>query len=142
EAPDAEACAQMLAWFIERGLLDADEADDHRASENRAEARRRLADLFKQFRDVEVNLPEPQRVPATVDGNGQDEHVFLRGNHKNAGPVAARRMLEAIAGAEQPPAPAAGSGRMDLAARLTDPSNPLVARVMVNRVWHHLLGRG
>ena len=25
---------------------------------------------------------------------------------------------------------------------MIDPANPLVARVMVNRVWHHLFGRG
>jgi hypothetical protein len=31
---------------------------------------------------------------------------------------------------------------MELARQVTDPSNPLVARVMVNRVWHHLFGRG
>ena len=32
--------------------------------------------------------------------------------------------------------------RTTLANWLTDPSNPLVARVMVNRLWHHHFGRG
>ena len=35
-----------------------------------------------------------------------------------------------------------GSGRLDLADRIADPANPFTARVMANRVWHHLLGRG
>jgi hypothetical protein len=35
-----------------------------------------------------------------------------------------------------------GSGRLELGKRLTDPTNPLLARVIVNRTWHHLLGRG
>ncbi len=34
------------------------------------------------------------------------------------------------------------SGRLELAAWLTDPGNPLPARVMANRVWHHLFGSG
>ena len=35
-----------------------------------------------------------------------------------------------------------GSGRIELADWLTDPDNPLVARVFVNRVWMHLMGEG
>jgi Protein of unknown function (DUF1553)/Protein of unknown function (DUF1549) len=34
------------------------------------------------------------------------------------------------------------SGRLQLAHWVTDPSHPLTARVIVNRVWHHLLGAG
>jgi len=38
--------------------------------------------------------------------------------------------------------PATGSGRLELARRLVDPSNPLIARVMVNRIWKHHFGEG
>ena len=34
------------------------------------------------------------------------------------------------------------SGRLELASWLTDPANPLTARVMANRIWHHLFGAG
>ncbi|WP_417731467.1 DUF1553 domain-containing protein [Rosistilla oblonga] len=34
------------------------------------------------------------------------------------------------------------SGRLELARWLTDPSHPQTARVMVNRIWLHLMGRG
>ena len=37
---------------------------------------------------------------------------------------------------------ASGSGRRELAEWLASPSNPLTARVIVNRVWLHLFGRG
>ena len=37
---------------------------------------------------------------------------------------------------------ASGSGRRELADWLASPSNPLTARVIVNRVWLHLFGRG
>jgi hypothetical protein len=38
--------------------------------------------------------------------------------------------------------PKRGSGRMGLARRMIDPGNPFVSRVAVNRIWHHLFGRG
>jgi hypothetical protein len=80
--------------------------------------------------------------PAILDGDGVDEQVFIRGSHKTKGERVPRRFLEALAG----PAPlpiSHGSGRLELARQMTDPKiNPLLARVMVNRIWHHLFGRG
>ncbi|MDX1565630.1 MAG: DUF1553 domain-containing protein, partial [Phycisphaeraceae bacterium] len=52
-----------------------------------------------------------------------------------------RRLALAAGGSDQPPIEE-GSGRMELARRLIDPANPLTRRVAVNRIWHHLFGRG
>ncbi len=38
--------------------------------------------------------------------------------------------------------PAGQSGRLQLAQWIASPANPLTARVFVNRVWAHLMGRG
>ena len=38
--------------------------------------------------------------------------------------------------------PAEQSGRLQLADWLLSPENPLVARVIVNRIWHHVFGQG
>jgi hypothetical protein len=51
-------------------------------------------------------------------------------------------MLRAIAGESPSRAATSGSGRLELARQFSDASNPLVSRVMVNRVWYHLMGRG
>jgi hypothetical protein len=80
--------------------------------------------------------------PAVLDGNGFDWHVLLKGSAARPGELAPRRFLEAIDGVEQPAWPDDSSGRMLLAERVLDPANPLTARVIVNRVWHHLFGRG
>jgi len=78
---------------------------------------------------------------AMLDGTGEDEHVLIRGNHENRGETAPRRFLEAIAG-DSPMHIPRGSGRLQLAAAINHSDNPLTHRVIVNRVWHHLMGRG
>ncbi|MGI9178330.1 MAG: PSD1 and planctomycete cytochrome C domain-containing protein [Pirellulales bacterium] len=85
---------------------------------------------------------ESATAPALLDGNGLDQHVLLKGSAARPGRLAARRFLEAIDGSAQPAWPQNSSGRMELADRVLDPANPLTSRVIVNRVWHHLFGRG
>ena len=86
-------------------------------------------------------LPDVAMALTLADGSGDDEHVLVRGNPKNLGVLAPRRFLEVIAGPE-PTTDASGSGRLDLAERMLDPTDPLPARVMVNRLWQHHFGRG
>jgi cytochrome c553 len=85
---------------------------------------------------------ESRLAPAIMDLTGFDEHVFIRGSPRAPGENVPRRFLEALAGPDRLAA-ARGSGRLELARQITDPwVNPLLARVMVNRIWHHLFGRG
>jgi hypothetical protein len=101
----------------------------------------KLAEYRKRLDHEAENLREPMRALAASDGEGVDGHVFLRGSHKNLGDAVPRRFLEALVGPNETSSPT-GSGRLEIAQRLTDSSNPLVTRVFVNRVWHHLFGRG
>ena len=82
----------------------------------------------------------PRSAPAMLDGSGVNERVFIRGNHTTPGDVVPRRLPVALPGSD--PIEATGSGRLELARRLTKRENPLVARVIVNRLWHHLFSRG
>jgi hypothetical protein len=93
------------------------------------------------MKEIETGLPEPERALATADGDGIDSPVFIRGSYKTPGPAVPRRFLEALSGAGAT-RETNGSGRLELARHVVDPSNPLTARVMANRVWHHLFGRG
>ncbi len=85
---------------------------------------------------------------ALQDGNGVDGHVFLRGSPRAPGERVPRRFLEALGGKESHPpiamgGLAGGSGRLELARLMVDPArNPLIGRVIVNRLWHHLFGAG
>jgi hypothetical protein len=80
--------------------------------------------------------------PALLDGNGIDQFVLLKGSAARPGAISPRRFLEAIDGRDQPEWPRHSSGRKELADRVLDPTNPLTSRVIVNRLWHHLFGRG
>jgi mono/diheme cytochrome c family protein len=78
--------------------------------------------------------------PSLFDGTGTDEHLLIRGKHTRPGSLAPRALPAAFdLPAVQDPN---SSGRLELARQLVNPSNPLVARVIVNRVWQHLFGRG
>ena len=66
--------------------------------------------------------------------------VFLRGSASRPGKKVPRQYLSILS--DGPPKEfTQGSGRLDLANAIASPTNPLTARVMVNRVWMHLLGQ-
>lgn len=92
---------------------------------------------------VEPRLGAGRYSPGMIDGTGEDEHIYIRGGHKLLGELVPRRILEALGG-KSGPAPRAekGSGRLRLAESILARDNPYPARVMVNRLWHHLFGRG
>ncbi len=78
---------------------------------------------------------------AMMDGTGEDDHVLIRGNSSKPGKSEPRHFLTAIS-SDKAIQIASGSGRLELAAAINDAKNPLTDRVIVNRIWHHLLGRG
>src|SRR6266849_3474824 len=131
-AIDGTAQAALLAWLVQNGLLEP--KGDFSQSQ-------RLTRLMTEYQRVEASIPEPAYVPAMAEGTGLDEVVFIRGNPKTPGESVPRRYLEALGGCAQAPFKN-GSGRLEFARQLTDPSNPFLSRVMVNRVWLHLFGRG
>ena len=72
----------------------------------------------------------------------EDTHVHIRGNVHNLGAKVPRGFLTVATREEAPVLPSAQSGRRELAAWITNPGNPLTARVYVNRVLSWLLGTG
>jgi hypothetical protein len=76
------------------------------------------------------------------DGDAVFSPIFVRGNHQQlAEEKQAHRYLTVMAG-QIPAFSGEGSDRLQLAEAVAHPANPLTARVMVNRIWHHLFGRG
>ena len=80
---------------------------------------------------------------AVMDGpEPEDSHINIRGNAHQLGELVPRGFPVEIAPKDKPALTRGGSGRVQLAEWLTDPRNPLTARVWVNRVWRHLFGAG
>ncbi|MCO8122096.1 PSD1 and planctomycete cytochrome C domain-containing protein [Stieleria sp. TO1_6] len=80
-----------------------------------------------------------QAIHIIREGKPHDLNVMIRGDAKRLGPQVERRFLSVIAGSD-PETFDDGSGRRELAQALTDRSNPLAARVIVNRIWDQLMG--
>jgi hypothetical protein len=111
-------------------------------SEPRQKLRLATESFLKKQQELKQQIKtESHTALAMLDGNSTDELLLIRGNSKTPGKAVSHRFLEAIAGTQQN-YPSQSSGRLELAQRITDPANPLTARVLVNRIWHHLFGRG
>jgi hypothetical protein len=100
-----------------------------------------LAPLLAKYRQLESELATPTRAPGVLEGFAFDQPLLTRGDHKKPTDLVPRRFLEAL----DPTPFAAGekqSGRRALAERLVAPTNPLASRVIVNRLWQYVYGRG
>ncbi|MGE3315405.1 MAG: PSD1 and planctomycete cytochrome C domain-containing protein [Planctomycetaceae bacterium] len=99
-----------------------------------------IVESITRYRNLESQFEQPQFAIAMIDGTPENEHLLVRGNHKKPGDEVPRRFLEVFG--ETSGTDESGSGRLALARRIASPSNPLTARVIVNRLWHHHFGRG
>jgi hypothetical protein len=71
-----------------------------------------------------------------------DINLRIRGEVSQLGPVVPRNFPLVLHRGPAPEIPEGESGRRQLAEWITSPENALLDRVMVNRIWHHLFGRG
>jgi cytochrome c553 len=77
---------------------------------------------------------------AVTEGEPRDAKIQKRGDPADLGDAVPRKFLEVLGGERVQNT--STSGRQELANWLTAPSNPLTARVFVNRVWQWHFGRG
>ena len=120
--------ANFIGYYVRSGLLP-----------NTLDESPEVADLVKKYRRLEAEVPVPQRAPGVIEAEAVDRPLFVRGNHKQPAQTVPRRFLEAF---DAKPFDAKNSGRLELAEAMLHADNPLTARVIVNRVWHHVFGRG
>jgi mono/diheme cytochrome c family protein len=117
--------ARLLTTLVNAGALQTG------TPANSAGAR-----LVAEFHAMEKSIPRAQRAPGLRDdGTGRDHPLLARGDHTKPGEPVPRRWIEALGHAPIP-------DRLALANEIARADNPLTARVMANRVWQWLFGRG
>ena len=100
----------------------------------------RRSEFATQRTALLAKAPLKETAYAVVEGTAANARVHLRGDPEKPGDEVPRRWLDLFGGEVLPEQ--AGSGRRHLANWLSDARNPLVARVIVNRVWLQHFGTG
>lgn len=122
----------------------------------RGRARRVKGEAKERFEELETELAKfahlkPADVPRgtgiyDVSPNPPATYVLGNGLYTNPSEEVQPGFLSILDPAPAtvaPPPDGRSTGRRSALAKwLTDPANPLVARVMANRIWHHHFGRG
>ncbi len=99
-----------------------------------------LREPMQRRAELLAREPKAPVAYAVMDGKPADSALQKRGEPEQPGEIVPRKNLDLLGG-EKISDPKS-SGRLDLARWLTDPKNPLTARVMVNRIWQGHFGRG
>ena len=146
---DASPSAQTTADAAARQLLDIlmgpGSLTDISVGEvvgllTRAEGNK-YRELERKVESFQVDSPgsPPRAMVVRESKTPHTPRVFIRGNQARPGKEVPRQFLLAVAGPERKPFEN-GSGRLELAQAIVAPTNPLTARVIVNRVWLHHFG--
>jgi hypothetical protein len=128
---------------------DAVAKADETSSPKDGPKRKTMTDIREEIRKAREKrdkfartAPFYEKAFSVVEGGKTgDAQIQIRGEPGKKGDTIPRRFLSVLGG-QTLPAGEKGSGRRQLAGWITDPANPLTARVMVNRIWQYHFGRG
>ncbi len=103
---------------------------------------RKLAEIDARIDELQDLLAERPIALAVAEGEPVDLPVHIGGQVYQTEDAPVPRAVPTLGQVSRPNIPPNSSGRLELARWLTNPQNPLTARVMVNRIWHWHFGRG
>jgi hypothetical protein len=110
-------------------------------SNDAAKAKSAKAKKSKYQDNVEID-PKAKLAMAAIEGEVDDLALRVRGEPDIKGDVIPRGFPVVFKNVPAPRLTDNSSGRRELATWLTSREHPLTSRVMVNRIWAHLMGRG
>lgn len=101
-----------------------------------------LKDMVEKIEKLTLEVKDSIYFSGVTDGFKIESPVFVRGDHLELSSEKVPRSFLSGITRSNPEIKNPGSGRMEMVEAILSPANPLTSRVMVNRVWHHLFGRG
>ena len=131
---------------LQRSLREIQDAGafDKEANDAVSAKLKETNDLWKQW-NIEFRNKYPLAMGVREGEKVRDAAIQIGGDPYNPGTVVPRGFLQVLSTGEKLEELAMDnetSGRLQLARWVSRPENPLTARVMVNRIWKHLFGRG
>jgi len=124
---DAES--EFLDAFLQAGFLA------NRIDQLPTELQQSLA----QYRELENAIPNPTRAPGVLDADSVDQPLLVRGDPKQEAEPVPRQFLEIFHNRRYADE---RSGRLELANDMVSEANTLKTRVLINRLWAYVFGRG
>jgi hypothetical protein len=129
--------------FVPDAELKRDSVPNQSLAKLRGEVDRlvKRVDALKKSKSTDL----PKAMSVQDEKETSDWHVHIRGEIRNKGAVVPRGFLQVASKTKtvaQPTIATGRSGRLELAEWVASSENPLTSRVMVNRIWHHLIGNG
>lgn len=100
------------------------------------ELKKELGELINGLKNAPVAMAPRD------DASASDMNLRVRGEVGQLGPKVQRNFLKVLHQGDAPKIEEGSSGRRELADWLVGDQNALLDRVIVNRAWHHLFGRG
>ena len=149
--PPLTVTAETLANFNEEEAKLV--AEYRRAADvcRQTDARKEMEDLQKEIDAIRAEIPREYFIRALTEPENHQPatYLFKRGNHSSPaeeptlpGEMEILRSKIPVSIPEDNPELLTSGRRLAYARHLTDDRHPLLARVMVNRIWYHHFGRG
>ena len=139
---EVDASLNVDAWVEQNGDFKNGQAIQKWLKNNPIKANPALAKLFGQYNSLGKQLYDSTHFIGIQDGQAVYSPVFLRGSINQLSEQKVPHQFLSTIRSNSKEFPQNGSGRLAWAEAVVNPENPLTARVMVNRIWHHLFGTG
>ncbi|QDT98429.1 PSD1 and planctomycete cytochrome C domain-containing protein [Gimesia aquarii] len=92
-----------------------------------------------RYRELEKAIPVPRRAPGILESEPVDQPLLIRGEQKQESDPVKRKFLEIFNDQSYSDK---NSGRLQLAEDMVSEANTLKTRVLINRLWAYVFGRG